>query len=57
LSTTHVITSSIIGTGSVIRFKDVKWGTVGRMIMTWVITIPISMVLAFLVYKVLFWLF
>ncbi|MBD2861242.1 inorganic phosphate transporter [Paenibacillus oceani] len=57
LSTTHVITSSIIGTGSVIRFKDVKWGTVGRMIMTWVITIPISMVLAFLVYKVLFSLF
>lgn len=57
LSTTHVITSSIIGTGSVIRFKDVKWGTVGRMVMTWVITIPISMVLAFLIYKLLFSLF
>lgn len=57
LSTTHVITSSIIGTGSVIRFKDVKWGTVGRMIMTWIITIPISMALAFLLYKLVFVLF
>ncbi|PYI54874.1 inorganic phosphate transporter [Paenibacillus flagellatus] len=57
LSTTHVITSSIIGTGSVIRFKDVKWGTVGRMVITWIITIPISMVLAFLLYKLIFDLF
>lgn len=51
LSTTHVISSSIIGTGSVMRFHDVKWATVTRMIMTWIITIPISMVLAFLLYK------
>ncbi|MGF9714518.1 inorganic phosphate transporter [Paenibacillus sp. JMULE4] len=54
LSTTHVISSSIIGTGSVLRFHDVKWGTVTRMVMTWVITIPISMVLAFLIYKIIF---
>ncbi|MCP3772408.1 inorganic phosphate transporter [Paenibacillus sp. MZ04-78.2] len=54
LSTTHVISSSIIGTGSVMRFHDVKWGTVTRMVMTWVITIPISMVLAFVIYKIMF---
>ncbi|MBP1994772.1 inorganic phosphate transporter [Paenibacillus eucommiae] len=54
LSTTHVISSSIIGTGTVMRFHDVKWGTVGRMLMTWVITIPISIVLAYIVYYVLF---
>ncbi|SCW28260.1 inorganic phosphate transporter, PiT family [Paenibacillus tianmuensis] len=54
LSTTHVISSSIIGTGSVMRFHDVKWGTVTRMLMTWVITIPISMVLAFVIYKIMF---
>lgn len=54
LSTTHVITSAIIGTGSVIRFKDVKWGTVTRMLMTWLITIPISMALAYLLYKLFF---
>jgi PiT family inorganic phosphate transporter len=54
LSTTHVITSAIIGTGSVIRFKDVKWGTVGRMVLTWAITIPISMVIAYAISKILF---
>lgn len=52
LSTTHVISSAIIGTGSVIRFKDVKWGIVGTMVMTWAITIPASIVLAFIIYHV-----
>jgi PiT family inorganic phosphate transporter len=53
LSTTHVITSAIIGTGSAIRFRSINWTTVGRMVMTWVITIPISMVIAFLIYKLM----
>ncbi|UKS30561.1 inorganic phosphate transporter [Paenibacillus sp. HWE-109] len=54
LSTTHVISSAIIGTGSVLRFHDVQWGTVGRMLITWIITIPISIILAFSIYFVLF---
>lgn len=54
LSTTHVISSAIIGTGSVLRFHEVKWGTVTRMIMTWIITIPISIILAYAIYFVLF---
>lgn len=54
LSTTHVITSSIIGTGAAIRFKSINWGVVGTMVATWVITIPISIVIAFLVYYLLF---
>lgn len=54
LSTTHVITSAIIGTGSVIRFHEVKWATVIRMVTTWLITIPISMIIAYLIYKVMF---
>jgi PiT family inorganic phosphate transporter len=54
LSTTHVISSSIIGTGSVMRFHEVKWATVTRMLMTWVITIPISVILAFAIYMLLF---
>jgi PiT family inorganic phosphate transporter len=57
LSTTHVISSAIIGTGSVMRFHEVKWGTVGRMVMTWVITIPISIVLAYSIYSLMFKLF
>jgi PiT family inorganic phosphate transporter len=54
LSTTHVISSSIIGTGSVLRFHEVKWTTVTRMVITWIITIPISIVLAYGVYTLLF---
>ncbi|WP_068775440.1 inorganic phosphate transporter [Paenibacillus sp. FJAT-26967] len=54
LSTTHVISSSIIGTGSVLRFHEVKWGTVTKMLITWVITIPISVVLSYLIYTVMF---
>lgn len=57
LSTTHVITSSIIGTGSAIRYKSINWGVVGKMITTWVITIPISIVIAFFVYQLVFNLF
>lgn len=57
LSTTHVITSAIIGTGSATRFKSINWGIVGRMIMTWIVTIPVSIAIAFLVYHLLFTLF
>ncbi|SDC42017.1 inorganic phosphate transporter, PiT family [Paenibacillus sp. UNCCL117] len=53
LSTTQVISSSIIGTGSVLRFHDVKWATVTRMVMTWFITIPISMLIAFIIFKII----
>lgn len=54
LSTTHVVTSAIIGTGTAIRARSINWGIVGTMIMTWVITIPISMVIGFLIYHLIF---
>ncbi len=58
LSTTHVITSSIIGTGSVMQFRKVKWVTVTKMVTTWIVTIPVSIVLAASLYALLFiWLF
>lgn len=53
ISTTHAITSSILGVGSAKKFRNVKWGTAGRIVITWVITIPISAVLAALFYWVL----
>jgi PiT family inorganic phosphate transporter len=42
LSTTHVISTSIMGVGSVKRFGAVKWGVVGRIVWAWVLTIPIT---------------
>lgn len=50
VSTTHVVTSGILGVGAAKRFRDVKWGVAGKIIVTWFITIPISAVLAGLFY-------
>lgn len=40
LSTTHVISTSIMGVGAVKRFSGVKWGIVGRIVWAWVLTLP-----------------
>ncbi|HHW37517.1 MAG TPA: inorganic phosphate transporter [Bacillales bacterium] len=53
VSTTHVISSSILGVGSAHRVKGVKWGTAQRMIVTWVITLPISALLSGIFYYIL----
>lgn len=51
VSTTHVISSSIMGVGSAQRLKGVKWGVAQKIVLTWVITMPISALLAALIYK------
>ena len=41
VSTTHVISSAIMGVGSSHRFSAVRWGTVGNIVKAWVLTIPV----------------
>ncbi|PKG25385.1 inorganic phosphate transporter [Niallia nealsonii] len=53
VSTTHVISSSILGVGASHRLKGVKWGTAQRMLITWVITLPISATVAAICYYIL----
>ena len=53
VSTTHVISSSILGVGASHRVKGVKWNTAQRMLITWVITLPITSVLAAACYLIL----
>ncbi|MGA4515005.1 inorganic phosphate transporter [Staphylococcus caledonicus] len=53
LSTTHVVSSSILGVGASNRAKGVKWSTAQRMIITWVITLPISAILAAIIYLIM----
>jgi inorganic phosphate transporter, PiT family len=53
VSTTHVISSSIMGVGASHRLKGVKWGTAQRMLITWVITLPISATVAGIFYYIL----
>ena len=53
VSTTHVISSSIMGVGSAQRVKGVRWGTAKTIVITWVITMPISAGLAAVLYQLL----
>jgi len=53
VSTTHVISSAIMGVGSSNRVKSVKWGVARQIILTWVITLPICAILAGLIYQFL----
>ena len=40
VSTTHVITSSVVGVGSAGRFSAVRWGLASKIIISWVLTLP-----------------
>jgi PiT family inorganic phosphate transporter len=42
LSTTHVATGSILGSGVGRRGARVRWGVAGRMATAWVVTLPLS---------------
>ncbi|MDR0687180.1 MAG: inorganic phosphate transporter [Prevotellaceae bacterium] len=52
VSTTHVITGSIIGVGAVKRLSAVRWGVTVNLLWAWILTIPVSALLAALFYMV-----
>jgi PiT family inorganic phosphate transporter len=52
VSTTHVITGSIIGVGSVKRLSAVRWGVTVNLLWAWILTIPVSALLAAMLYVV-----
>ena len=53
VSTTHTITGAIIGVGATKRISAVKWGVTFNLIWAWILTIPISALIA----MVLYWIF
>jgi PiT family inorganic phosphate transporter len=53
VSTTHVISSAIIGVGSSDRFSAVRWGVAGNIVIAWILTLPASAAVAALAYVVL----
>lgn len=53
VSTTHTITGSIIGVGVTKRVSAVRWGVTVRLLWAWVLTIPVSALLAAITYYVL----
>jgi PiT family inorganic phosphate transporter len=46
VSTTHTITGAISGVGATLRFSAVRWGVAGRIVWAWILTIPMSAVIA-----------
>lgn len=53
VSTTHTITGSIIGVGATKRLSAVRWGVTINLIWAWVLTIPISGLIAIITYYIL----
>ena len=50
VSTTHTITGSIMGIGSMRRMSAVHWGTAGNIVWAWVITIPCAALISAIAY-------
>jgi PiT family inorganic phosphate transporter len=53
ISTTHTITSAIMGVGATKRLSAVRWGIAGNIIIAWVLTIPMAGLVAALAYMVI----
>ena len=54
LSTTHVITSTILGVGAARRRSAVRWSVAFNILKAWIYTLPVCATLAFLVYRLLY---
>jgi PiT family inorganic phosphate transporter len=55
VSTTHVISSSIMGMGCAKRFNAVKWGVVEQMVWAWIFTLPVCGLFSYGMYRLLGW--
>ena len=53
VSTTHVISSSIMGVGATRRFSAVRWGVAGNIVFAWILTIPAAAAVAALMWAIL----
>jgi PiT family inorganic phosphate transporter len=52
ISTTHVITSSVLGVGATRKLSAVRWGVAGHILTAWVLTLPMSALVAAGVFSV-----
>ncbi|GAB1407042.1 inorganic phosphate transporter [Thermomonas brevis] len=53
VSTTHNISSAIMGVGTAKRLNAIKWGVVHKMIWAWILTIPMSGLIAYWLFRLL----
>jgi len=52
VSTTHTITGSIMGVGSLRRLSAVRWGVAGKILWAWILTIPCAAAISALTYYI-----
>ena len=52
VSTTHTITGAIIGVGATKRLSAVRWGVTKSLMTAWILTIPVSGLLAAAIYYI-----
>jgi PiT family inorganic phosphate transporter len=57
ISTTHTITSAIMGVGATKRFSAVRWGVAGNIVLAWVLTFPAAAAASALCYFITHWAF
>lgn len=57
LSTTHTITSCIVGVGASRRISDVRWGVLKRIGLAWVVTFPVCGFIAYVAAIIANWIF
>lgn len=53
VSTTHTITGAIVGVGSAKRLSSVRWAVAGRIVWAWILTMPMSAVIAMVAFLIL----
>ena len=53
VSTTHVISTAILGVGATKRLSAVRWGIAGKIVIAWVLTLPVCIGLAWGILQIL----
>jgi PiT family inorganic phosphate transporter len=53
VSTTHVVSTAILGVGATKRLSAVRWGIAGKIVMAWVLTLPVCIGMAWGIQRLL----
>jgi PiT family inorganic phosphate transporter len=53
VSTTHVVSTAILGVGATKRLSAVRWGIAGKIVMAWILTLPVCIGLAWGIQRLL----
>ncbi len=55
ISTTHTISSAILGVGATRRASAVRWGVAGNIVTAWILTVPACVLLGWVLHSLILW--